>query len=101
VDKVLKKDDGAGLNTLRALRGILAAAPAWQADPLEGAIKQYGESNGLGLGQIAQPIRVALSGTTVSPPIFQSLEFLGKDRTLGRIDRCLQFVGPAVRDVTA
>ena len=93
VEKVLKKDNGAGLNTLRALRELLVAAPDWQAVPLESAIKQYGEAEGLGLGQVAQPIRVALSGTTVSPPIFQSLEFLGRDRALNRIDRCLKSVG--------
>jgi glutamyl-tRNA synthetase len=43
----------------------------------------------LGLGKVAQPLRVAVTGTTVSPPIFESLEMLGKDRTLARIDRCL------------
>jgi glutamyl-tRNA synthetase len=93
VDKVLKKDNNAGLSILRAVRDLLAAAPDWQAIPLEIAIKQYGESNNLGLGQVAQPVRVALSGTTVSPPIFQSLEFLGRDRSLNRIDRCLNAVG--------
>ena len=44
---------------------------------------------GLKLGKVAQPIRVAVSGGTVSPPIFESLEFLGRARTLARIDRCL------------
>jgi glutamyl-tRNA synthetase len=38
---------------------------------------------------VAQPIRVAVSGTTVSPPIFQSIEFLGRERTLERIERCM------------
>jgi glutamyl-tRNA synthetase len=89
VEKVLKKDDNAGLNTLKDLRALLAATPAWQADPLEAAIKQYCEAKGLGLGNVAQPIRVAISGATVSPPIFHSLEFLGRDRSLARIDRCL------------
>ncbi|MDB5322617.1 MAG: gltX [Phycisphaerales bacterium] len=90
VEKVLKKDDNAGLNTLQEIRPLLAAAPDWRADPLEAAIKQYCESKNLTLGNVAQPIRVAISGTTVSPPIFHSLEFLGKDRSLARIDRCLK-----------
>jgi glutamyl-tRNA synthetase len=89
VEKVLKKNDNAGLNVLRDVRGILAAAGKWRAEGLESAVKQYCETKGLGLGNVAQPIRVAVSGTTVSPPIFQSLEFLGRERTLGRIDRCL------------
>ena len=92
VEKVLKKDNNAGLNTLRELRTLLANAATWQADPLEAAIKQYCESKGMGLGNVAQPIRVAISGTTVSPPIFHSLEFLGKERSLARIDRCLASV---------
>jgi glutamyl-tRNA synthetase len=65
----------------------------WKAESLEGAVKGYCESKGLGLGNVAQPIRVAVSGTTVSPPIFQSLEFLGRERTLARIDRCLDYCG--------
>ena len=43
----------------------------------------------LKLNNIAQPLRIALSGGTISPPIFQSLEFLGKPGTLVRIERCL------------
>ena len=90
VEKVLKKDGGAGLATLKEIRAMLAGASEWRAEPLEAVIKQYCEAKGLGLGNVAQPIRVAISGTTVSPPIFHSLEFLGQARSLARIDRCLQ-----------
>jgi glutamyl-tRNA synthetase len=89
VEKVLRKNDNAGLRTLRELRDLLAAAPEWEAEPLDAAIKRFAESNALGLGSVAQPIRVAISGGTVSPPIFHSLEFLGRNRTLARIDRCV------------
>jgi glutamyl/glutaminyl-tRNA synthetase len=89
VEKVLRKEDGAGLAALRDVREILSGAAEWQAEALEGLVKQYCDAKGLGLGSVAQPIRVAVSGTTVSPPIFQSLEFLGRERTLGRIERCL------------
>jgi glutamyl/glutaminyl-tRNA synthetase len=89
VEKVLKKNDNAGLKALREIRGILAGVADWKAEELESAVKQYCESGGLGLGNVAQPIRVAICGTTVSPPIFQSLEFLGRERALTRIDRCL------------
>jgi glutamyl-tRNA synthetase len=90
VEKVLKKDGAAGLATLKEVRALLTGAAEWRAEPLEGVIKQYCEAKGLGLGNVAQPIRVAISGTTVSPPIFHSLEFLGKERSLARIDRCLK-----------
>ena len=89
VEKVLKKNGGEGLTALRDLREILAGASDWTAHALEAAVKQYCEAKGLGLGKAAQPLRVAISGTTVSPPIFESLEFLGKERTTGRIERCL------------
>jgi glutamyl-tRNA synthetase len=89
VEKVLRKDNNAGLTALKDIRELLAAAPVWQADALEAIVKQYVEAKGLSLGNVAQPIRVAISGTTVSPPIFQSLEFLGKARALIRIDRCI------------
>ncbi len=90
VEKNLKKNDGAGLQALRDVRGVLAGVANWTAADCEHAVKAYGEQKGLGLGKVAQPIRVAVSGTTVSPPIFESLEFLGRERTLARMDRCIR-----------
>lgn len=88
VEKVLKKQNG--LAVLREVQPILAAVTDWKHDALETAIEAYCQQKQLGLGKVAQPIRVALSGGTISPPIFQSLEFLGRDRTLSRIERCLK-----------
>ena len=90
VEKVLKKQDG--FTVLKDLRPLLAATATWTAAALDAAVKQYSEQKQLGLGKVAQPIRVAVSGSTVSPPIFESLEFLGRERTLARIDRCLAMV---------
>lgn len=87
VEKVLKKQNG--LSVLRNLRPILDGLSDWTAVALDGAVKQYGEKTSLGLGKIAQPLRVAITGNTISPPIFESLEMLGRERTLARIDRCL------------
>jgi glutamyl-tRNA synthetase len=92
VEKVLRKGDGQGLAVVRDLRDLLAAQDDFSHAALEQAIQQYGEQKQLGLGKIAQPLRVAVSGGTISPPIFQSLEFLGKPRTLARIDRCLSIL---------
>ena len=86
VEKVLKKQNG--LSVLRDLRPILTGLPDWTAAALDAAVKGYAEKTGLGLGKVAQPLRVAVSGGTISPPIFESLELLGRDRTLARIDRC-------------
>jgi len=88
VAKVLRKGDGAGFAVLGDLRGRLAETE-WTAEALEGLIKGYCEANGLGMGKVAQPIRVAVTGTTVSPAIFDTLMLLGREKTLARIDRCL------------
>ncbi len=88
VEKVLKKD-GAGFDALRGAREEIRRQTDWSAFALESAIKSFAESRGLGLGKIAQPLRVAITGSTVSPPLFDSLEFLGKERSIRRIDRCL------------
>jgi glutamyl-tRNA synthetase len=89
LDKVLKKGDAQGLNVLRDLRPLLAGITDWTTAALEAAVNRYCGQKGLGLGKVAQPLRVAVSGGTVSPPIFDSLEVLGQGRTLHRIDRCL------------
>jgi glutamyl-tRNA synthetase len=89
VEKVLLKNEKQGLTALRGVRDVLQQANDWTAQGLEATIKSYAESSGLGLGKVAQPIRVAISGTTVSPPIFASLELLGKTKSLRRIENCL------------
>ena len=89
VEKVLKKGDGQGMTVLRDLLAALTATPAWTTPGIESAVNAYCEQKQLGLGKVAQPLRVAVTGSTISPPIFQSLELLGRTRTLARIERCL------------
>ena len=88
VAKVLTKNDNAGYAALEAIRATLADCE-WTAEALEAAVTEYCQANDLGMGKVAQPIRVAVTGTTVSPAIFDTLMILGKDNTLARIDRCL------------
>jgi glutamyl-tRNA synthetase len=94
IDKVLRKHEGQGLSSLREVRAVLATAASWTAAVLESAVNGYCQQHQLALGKVAQPIRLAIAGSTISPPIFQSLEFLGRQRTLARIDRCLSSVQP-------
>jgi glutamyl/glutaminyl-tRNA synthetase len=91
IEKVLVKNDGFGV--LREVRAVLAESADWIASDIEKKLESYCEQKQLALGKVAQPIRVAISGGTVSPPIFQSLEFLGRSRSLNRIDRCLALAG--------
>lgn len=90
VEKTLKKDDNAGLTALRDVRPVLDGVADWTAPSIEAAVNDFVAKTSGNLGKVAQPIRVALAGTTVSPPIFDTLAFLGKAKTLARIDRCLK-----------
>ncbi|MCC6240069.1 MAG: glutamate--tRNA ligase [Phycisphaerales bacterium] len=89
VEKVLKKENNQGASVLRDLRQLLEGSATWEAGALEQQVQSYCSEKNLALGKVAQPLRVAVCGSTVSPPIFHSLAFLGRNRTLARIDRCL------------
>lgn len=88
VRKVLAKGDGAGYGVLRELKSLLTVID-WTAEALEKLITDYCEARELGMGKVAQPLRVAVTGTTISPPIYDTLVILGRDKTIVRIERCL------------
>ncbi|NQU75981.1 MAG: glutamate--tRNA ligase [Planctomycetes bacterium] len=88
VEKVLAKNDGDGWAVLAELRALLGACP-WTGEALEKLLGEFCTGRGLGMGKVAQPLRVALTGGTISPAIGETLTLLGKDKTLSRIDRCL------------
>jgi len=58
-------------------------------------LRQLAEEKQAGLGKIAQPLRVAITGTTISPPIFDAVNLLGLERTIKRIERAVQLFGQA------
>ena len=68
---------------------LLTALTDWSATNLEAAVRQVAEEAGLGLGKVAQPLRAALTGRSMSPGIFDVLVLLGRDESLGRLDDCL------------
>jgi glutamyl-tRNA synthetase len=70
---------------LGALLPALDALPEWTASATEGAVRQFAEANGLKLGQIAQPLRAALTGRATSPPVFDVMAVLGREECLGRL----------------
>jgi glutamyl-tRNA synthetase len=63
----------------------LDALPDFTAAATDAAVRAYAEETGAKLGQVAQPLRAALTGKTVSPPIFDVLEVLGKEESLARL----------------
>jgi glutamyl-tRNA synthetase len=71
--------------TLAELAEALAAVDPWTAETTEQAVRALAERKGLKLGSVAQPLRVALTGRTTSPGIFDVLVALGKNESLGRL----------------
>jgi glutamyl-tRNA synthetase len=78
---------------LQALRDGIAALPALDTEPLEKLFHATAESRGLGLGKVAQPARVALTGGTASPGMYDVVQILGKEETLRRVDDALRIIG--------
>ncbi len=70
---------------LSKLLARFAAFPSFSKQPWEEAFKQLVEEEGMKMGQLAQPVRVALTGRTASPGLFDVMEILGRDRTLFRL----------------
>ena len=79
---------------LRGVRDAIAAVPAWEQSVMEEALRTLAEQLGCAekAGKIFQPLRVALTGVSASPGIFEVLELLGRDRSLARIDAALAFI---------
>jgi len=75
---------------LRDVRDALAGADAWEVAELEAVLRGIVEAEGVKPKEVFQPIRVALTGTTVSPGIFESLWALGREESLSRVERALQ-----------
>ncbi len=66
-------------------RTLLDALPEWSADAIDGAMRTFAEARGLKLGKVAQPLRAALTGRTISPGIFEVMVLIGKAESLARI----------------
>ena len=77
---------------LTRLRSSLAELPAWSAPGIAEAVARAAAEEGIGLGKLGQPLRVAVTGRGVSPPFDVTLALVGRDRTLARLDRALDFI---------
>ncbi|MBN2130486.1 MAG: glutamate--tRNA ligase [Sedimentisphaerales bacterium] len=88
VKKVLLKADA--LDVLQIVRDKLAEMNEYTEQALEAMLRGLAEEKQVGLGKVAQPLRVALCGTTISLPIFDSVNLLGRERTLARVDATLK-----------
>jgi glutamyl-tRNA synthetase len=89
-DKTFSRDGAPG--NLRAAREALAALDPFDVSGVEAALREVVERLGTAPGRVFQPVRVAITGTTVSPGIFESVAALGREETLRRIDLTLERV---------
>jgi glutamyl-tRNA synthetase len=84
-DKAAKLIDAEARAVLAGLIPRLEAAKTWSAADLEAEVRAFAEATGAKLGKVAQPLRAALTGRTVSPPVFDVMQALGRDETIARL----------------
>jgi glutamyl-tRNA synthetase len=87
---VAKHLTAAAMPMLQKVRERLASVTEWSAAAIHTALNDLATELQAGLGKVAQPLRVAVAGSAVSPPIDATLALLGRDRTLTRIDAALK-----------
>ncbi len=80
------------IEALKLLIDQLEPLESFDENNLENAFKKVMETTGLKLGKIAQPVRVALTGKTVSPGIFEIIEVLGKKQVVSRLKNAVRFI---------
>lgn len=84
--KAAKMLDDEARGRLARLHAILAPITDWTPEATEAAVRGFADSEAIKLGKIAQPLRAALTGRSTSPGIFDVMNALGRDETLGRIE---------------
>jgi len=82
----------ASLPLLEDMLQRLGNVPEWLAEPVHAEIKACAEANAVGMGKVAQPIRVAMTGTMISPPLDVTLALLGRERTLSGILKAINWI---------
>ena len=91
----IAKDREGYLRALNAVHQQLSTidGTGWEAERLEETLRTLAEEMGVGAGKVFQPVRIALTGTTVSEPVNVLLSLVGKDEGLGRLQRAIEDVG--------
>jgi glutamyl-tRNA synthetase len=80
------------LEPLQRLLDLLAELDTWNAESIHAIVARVTEELEVGMGKVGQPLRVAVTGGSFSPPIDQTVELLGKDRSIDRIRRAIEFI---------
>lgn len=91
IRKALTGGEPCGYDYLEQVLPVLRDLPDWTVEALESAVNDFAAQQAEGkLGKVAQPLRIAVCGGTISPAIFDTLAILGREATLRRIERCLK-----------
>ena len=80
------------LAAMEDIRCRLAGLAEWRAAELSAAIEDCAAAHEINMGKLGQPIRVAITGGSVSPPIDVTLALVGRERTLARLDKAIELV---------
>jgi len=84
-----KSDAATARRTLEAAAVALREPPEWEAPAIEARLRALAEELGIKVGDLFMPLRVAATGSRVSPPLFETLHALGREETLARFERAL------------
>jgi glutamyl-tRNA synthetase len=88
VEKWLRKGAPSGFERLGPAVETLAGVEPFAPEAIDSAVAALAESLGVGMGKLAQPLRVAVTGSAASPPLGDTLAILGRESVLRRIARC-------------
>ncbi len=101
-EKAAKKNlKAAAQAPLTRVRDALVELQQWEAEPIHEIVKQTAAELELNLGKVAQPLRVAVSGGAISPPIDITLELVGRERVLQRIEKALAYIQKRIENAAA
>ena len=89
VAKFLMKGEPSGLKLLSEVRSVITNMITFNPEDIELRVQEFANEHQVGLGKVAQPLRVAVTGIAASPPLGVTLNILGKTSVLTRIDSCL------------
>ena len=91
--KGFRNDAPGAQETLQAAKEAVASLAHWSHEALEAALRALAEERGVKAGDLFMLLRVAVTGRPISPPLFESMEVLGRERCLARIDAALRHLG--------
>ena len=93
--KALLKGDAKGLEMLKLFSDEIDSIEPFTPEAIEQAVKGFCETHEVGMGKVAQPLRVAVTGGPVSPPLGQTLAIIGRESTRARVNACIAYAESA------